>query len=544
VSESKPNGVGTIATDSDDNSSRDNRDGLLVPDPPKASPPTTAASGFDRSTITKKQLMPKPSHALSQMTASSAEENAPPPEEVPVARPAISIERLINEKSTILAKFEEKFNEKILDLHRELMEEQKRELESQRVDDKDHPLAKEVEQLKDDMEEQKFSHEVELSTQKKKVEKLEEELKRERERRGVTCPPRLHSKTPLSSAKDDLRINKLEEELRRERDLRISQLRSLEQLHFAEFREIEKKHAEFVSHLVASYRKEIKVLKNEILKAGPDVIKPEDKALFKSSKQQGSNKSASEHFESNEAAAAAAAALSSLASPSSNLPAKEESSSEILNIAIDVANLSKAVEDVTKAPPLSPLGRSNNVDMKPAKSTDNKKRNSTAITPAIAKPPPALEQNLLLEPSAKKMTNEGIVHKAKKIKMLKQKEQVEEILRKSGKVPPVRAPCVPTRKDGSKSEKKMLSDDVKDYLKNWMLSPEHCDHPYPCPEEKAQIMADTGISFSEMNNWFVNNRKRFWLTEVKPRIPEIKQAHRMKMMKQSYAACNAKNEES
>ena len=52
----------------------------------------------------------------------------------------------------------------------------------------------------------------------------------------------------------------------------------------------------------------------------------------------------------------------------------------------------------------------------------------------------------------------------------------------------------------SSDEKKMLSEQAKEYLKAWMLSPEHCDHPYPTADEKAVIMADTGISFPELNN--------------------------------------------
>jgi len=63
-----------------------------------------------------------------------------------------------------------------------------------------------------------------------------------------------------------------------------------------------------------------------------------------------------------------------------------------------------------------------------------------------------------------------------------------------------------------------------EYLKAWMLSPEHIAHPYPTEQEKAQIMAETGINQKQLTNWFVNNRKRFWKPRVKkagvtPAIP-------------------------
>ena len=47
-----------------------------------------------------------------------------------------------------------------------------------------------------------------------------------------------------------------------------------------------------------------------------------------------------------------------------------------------------------------------------------------------------------------------------------------------------------------------------------MMHPDHISHPYPTDQEKASIMADTGIELKQLTNWFVNNRKRYW----KPRV--------------------------
>jgi hypothetical protein len=68
---------------------------------------------------------------------------------------------------------------------------------------------------------------------------------------------------------------------------------------------------------------------------------------------------------------------------------------------------------------------------------------------------------------------------------------------------------IPHRK-GSTS----LPQEAAEYLKAWMMSPEHISHPYPTEDEKQQIMADTGVGLKQLTNWFVNNRRRYW----KPRM--------------------------
>mmetsp|Transcript_5301 Transcript_5301/g.15545 ORF Transcript_5301/g.15545 Transcript_5301/m.15545 type:complete len:389 (+) Transcript_5301:1866-3032(+) len=67
---------------------------------------------------------------------------------------------------------------------------------------------------------------------------------------------------------------------------------------------------------------------------------------------------------------------------------------------------------------------------------------------------------------------------------------------------------------GGRGRINSLPTHVVDYLKAWILSPAHIHHPYPTEEEKAKIQEDTGIELKKLNNWFVNNRIRFW----KPRF--------------------------
>ena len=73
---------------------------------------------------------------------------------------------------------------------------------------------------------------------------------------------------------------------------------------------------------------------------------------------------------------------------------------------------------------------------------------------------------------------------------------------------------------GGKKKSTSLPPETVEYLKNWILSPEHIAHPYPTEQEKAQIMQDTGIELKQLTNWFVNNRKRFWKPHVEARLRE------------------------
>ena len=74
--------------------------------------------------------------------------------------------------------------------------------------------------------------------------------------------------------------------------------------------------------------------------------------------------------------------------------------------------------------------------------------------------------------------------------------------------------------NGEKKRKKSTSlpAETVDYLKNWMMSPEHIVHPYPTETEKQKIMEDTGITLKQLTNWFVNNRKRYWKPQVEQKL--------------------------
>jgi hypothetical protein len=65
----------------------------------------------------------------------------------------------------------------------------------------------------------------------------------------------------------------------------------------------------------------------------------------------------------------------------------------------------------------------------------------------------------------------------------------------------------------SQSEKN-LSSYNRNVLKLWYFS--HLDHPYPTPEQKQTLCLETGLSPIQVQTWFVNIRKRYWLKQRNP----------------------------
>lgn len=49
---------------------------------------------------------------------------------------------------------------------------------------------------------------------------------------------------------------------------------------------------------------------------------------------------------------------------------------------------------------------------------------------------------------------------------------------------------------------------VSRVLKQWLF--DHFLNPYPTDEEKHELMRQTGLTFNQLNNWFINARVRLW----------------------------------
>lgn len=85
-----------------------------------------------------------------------------------------------------------------------------------------------------------------------------------------------------------------------------------------------------------------------------------------------------------------------------------------------------------------------------------------------------------------------------------------------------------TKKQGRRRSNS-LQPHVVEYLKKWLMCEEHINHPYPTEEEKKVMVADTGIDMKRLNNWFVNNRIRYW----KPRFEALQAKQQQKEKKQN-----------
>ncbi|KAI4337278.1 hypothetical protein L6164_015714 [Bauhinia variegata] len=55
-----------------------------------------------------------------------------------------------------------------------------------------------------------------------------------------------------------------------------------------------------------------------------------------------------------------------------------------------------------------------------------------------------------------------------------------------------------------------LPGDTTSFLKAWWQS--HSKWPYPTEEDKARLVQETGLQLKQINNWFINQRKRNWHT--------------------------------
>lgn len=62
----------------------------------------------------------------------------------------------------------------------------------------------------------------------------------------------------------------------------------------------------------------------------------------------------------------------------------------------------------------------------------------------------------------------------------------------------------------SKRHPRNLPESSTGILRDWMLSPQHFDYPYPNDLEKSYLEQVADISSRQLTNWFTNARKRVW----------------------------------
>lgn len=57
-----------------------------------------------------------------------------------------------------------------------------------------------------------------------------------------------------------------------------------------------------------------------------------------------------------------------------------------------------------------------------------------------------------------------------------------------------------------------LPGNTTNVLRDWWTA--HAQWPYPTEEQKARLMAETGLQLKQINNWFINQRKRNWQAQT------------------------------
>ncbi|PWN23878.1 hypothetical protein BCV69DRAFT_296187 [Microstroma glucosiphilum] len=62
-----------------------------------------------------------------------------------------------------------------------------------------------------------------------------------------------------------------------------------------------------------------------------------------------------------------------------------------------------------------------------------------------------------------------------------------------------------------------LPKDVTERLKTWLM--EHASHPYPNEDEKRRLCMQTGLSISQVSNWFINARRRILAPQMSTSAP-------------------------
>mmetsp|Transcript_26173 Transcript_26173/g.37361 ORF Transcript_26173/g.37361 Transcript_26173/m.37361 type:complete len:448 (-) Transcript_26173:108-1451(-) len=62
--------------------------------------------------------------------------------------------------------------------------------------------------------------------------------------------------------------------------------------------------------------------------------------------------------------------------------------------------------------------------------------------------------------------------------------------------------------EGRPKRRPQLKPETVAILKQWILSPEHIDNPYPTPKETEILLRKTGLDKTQLKHWFNNARKR------------------------------------
>lgn len=77
-----------------------------------------------------------------------------------------------------------------------------------------------------------------------------------------------------------------------------------------------------------------------------------------------------------------------------------------------------------------------------------------------------------------------------------------------------------------KNKRGVLPKSATQIMKSWLF--QHIVHPYPTEDEKRQIAAQTNLTLLQVNNWFINARRRILQPMLDSGIPETSKAKKAK----------------
>ncbi|KAH9777619.1 homeobox protein knotted-1-like 7 [Citrus sinensis] len=86
-----------------------------------------------------------------------------------------------------------------------------------------------------------------------------------------------------------------------------------------------------------------------------------------------------------------------------------------------------------------------------------------------------------------------------------------------------------------------LPGDTTSVLKTWWQ--QHSKWPYPTEDDKAKLVEETGLQLKQINNWFINQRKRNWhsnsqsVTSLKSKRKRLKKLEVFKLLRSNSNDC-------
>lgn len=125
------------------------------------------------------------------------------------------------------------------------------------------------------------------------------------------------------------------------------------------------------------------------------------------------------------------------------------------------------------------------------------------------------------------------------LKRAPSQKMIPKLARKQTHTEPSQKKAIKKANNSSKKKNRFLPNHAVAILKEWILSPEHFNFPYPTEDEKKSLMDKTGINSKQLKYWFINARRRLWKQTL---LEKEKQSKSIKKQKKDNNPSSASNE--